>query len=115
MGDSSGQGHPTRRRADGRPVTYADLEPNHNILRTIKRYLDLEHKVVVLTHNDGFCEPDNSGKSLIQRFLDRHLGAAACSKIEVHLAHGGKSIDINSLNITVFHDDSTNVLDEIRT
>lgn len=102
-----------KRKVSPRNVTENNLEPNAFILNKIKGYLASGATVYILTHNRAFARP--KGNSLIRRFLTRHIGAAA-SKIKIRVAKNPhpKSVHLQRLGIQVFHDDSVNVLNEIR-
>merc|ERR1712034_144752 len=102
-----------------RASTCEDLHANPIILRKIREYLDSEKtKVVILTHNrrwakgSEFYKSDFAEQSFIETFLAKHIGEDS-GKIEVRVARGDKSIDIQKLGIQVFFEDSLNVLQEI--
>merc|ERR1711964_565327 len=100
------------RKVKNRLVTEDDLAMNPIILKSIQGYLSSGWKVIILTHNSGFV-PGGSNAILLP-FLTKHLGSSDASKIDIVLAQPQKSKDIINLGIEVFHDDSVNVLQEIK-
>lgn len=98
-------------------MTADDLIPNPIILSKMKEYITKGHKVFIVTHNPTFglprpgCSPEDT---IVKRFLRKHIGEEFSSQVDVYVSSGGKSRDIKDLGITIFYDDRTMNLDEIR-